>query len=556
MNKNSNQELKKNIFFKKKMLVTVIFFVLLFEGILFINFTSFKSYQRVGIVTVVPLDSLIFLLMGLVFLGISCFSVLQLYKYRTGKLFALYALLLGLSVSLAPCNRLNEPLITVICIICTFGSSLLLLWVIGYLTLLINKRLFRLLQSILVLFIAAGMISQILSFFSLEYLWIYIFSTESVNGSIVLSALFCLIVMGVNYKKSNGYAKKQSKILLSGIGIGVVFFATASFIPSVYLVQNGQSEMETHMELTMIPTETVSSSIPLLLFSGVSIAIIFSLMYRAFVINDMRLKLRYFVIVPAYFLILDVLIITYGDCPLWLLFVLNVLFLIPLFIGLQKILNPVGSAEEQTYQWRLIEEVEREKQELSVYLHDEVLQLLIAFYRQIQADSSGQYSEMKTSLSGLISQVRSISHNLYPTMVEDLGLEQSLLIFTDELRKNYPSIKVTYEYYLADGILPKSLALAFYRISKELVINAAKHSGGLEVNLSLSEDCDGYYIRVRDNGSGFPVPGNDDLLQSPHMGLYTLKKQVMNLQGQIDFNSDSHTGTDYNIYFPKKEAKN
>lgn len=216
-----------------------------------------------------------------------------------------------------------------------------------------------------------------------------------------------------------------------------------------------------------------------------------------------------------------------------------------------KLFGTTENTEEQTYQWRLQEAVEKEKQELSSYLHDEVLQSLIAFYRQIQADESGRFEEMKTSLSELIAQMRNVSHNLYPTMVEDLGLEQSLYIFAAELQKGYPEITINCKYELSDGILPKHLALSFYRIIKELVNNAAKHSGGFEINFLLEEDDKGYDIYVKDNGKGFTLPKNDDLLKSPHMGIYTVKKRVNKLQGKLTFESGYEKGTEYHIFVPK-----
>ncbi len=538
---------------QKHRLAIIVLYFSMFIGLLMLNFITFQSYQKDGIETIVPFDSLVFLLIGIALLGISCFSVLQLYQYKIGKIFSIYVLLIGLALGLAPCNQINEVAVTFMRAVFTYGSSLLLFQVIGYLTLLINKKLFQVFQGILVCSVIAGIVAQILVRFPLKSMWIYIFATESIHGSICLSALFCLMVMTTNYKKSNAYAKKQCKVLLLGIGIGIVLFLLGSVAPNIYMISNGQAETETYIELAMIPNETVAVSVPLLLFAGVSVSIIFMLIHRGFVFYDMRLKLGHFVIVPLYVGVVNILLFAYANCPLWLLFLITILLFVPFLLNIHKIFQPIKSAEEQTYQRRLMEEVEREKQEISSYLHDEVLQSLIAFYRQVQADETRQYVGMKMALSNLISQIRHVSHNLYPTMVEDLGLEQSLYIFTDELKKSYSMIKINYQYMLTDGILPKSFALAFYRISKELVTNAAKHSGGSQIFLLLEEDNEGYYIHIQDNGNGFELPKNGELLQAPHMGIYTVKKQVLGLQGQMSFESNPHTGTSYHIYFPKKE---
>lgn len=88
-----------------------------------------------------------------------------------------------------------------------------------------------------------------------------------------------MALMIVNYKKSNSYTRKQSKTLILGIGAGILLYIAMSVIPNIYLVQNGQIEREAFVEVSMSPTETMLGSLPLLLFSGISIAIIFALLH-------------------------------------------------------------------------------------------------------------------------------------------------------------------------------------------------------------------------------------------------------------------------------------
>lgn len=532
----------------------VVFFLILLMVLMMVNFTAFRSYQEKGILTVVPLNSLFFMMIGIVLLGIASFSVLQLHQYRIGRLFSAYVLLLGLSISLAPCNQLNEAGLSFVRNIFTLGSSVLLFCVVGYLTLLINRKLFRFFRLIIALAAVSSMLLQMLVFFPLESWWIYIWADESVNACILLSALFSLVVMAVNYKESNTYARKQSKILIWGIGAGVLLFLAASVIPNIYLVQNGQAETESFIEISMTPAETVINSFPLLLFSGISVAIIFMLLHREFSLDDTRIGGRWFIIVPLYLGLINILLFLYANTPLWILAILNVLLLIPPVAGVWKCLVAQRNVKEQSDEWRLMAEMDKEKQELSAYLHDEVLQSLIAFYRKVQSDESGRYDDMRTPLAELISQIRNVSHHLYPTMVEDLGLEQSLYIFADEMQKNYPAVKLNYQYKFTEGILPKAYAMTIYRISRELVTNAAKHSGGEQIDLLLKEDAKGYYVMVQDDGNGFLSSENDEFTKSPHMGLYTIKKQIAGLQGRMDMQSARHTGTKYEIYIPKQEG--
>lgn len=540
---------------KKQSIVSMSAFILSLLIILILNYISFGAYQDAGLRSVISVDALVFLLIGTMLLGVSFFTFLQLSAYKTGKLFAMYTFFLGLAISLAPCAQLNKPFITVLWTVCAFGSSLLLFEVIGYLTLTTERKLFKVLRAVLAAAILAGIATQIAALFSIHSAWTYIVSANGMNSCTFLSALFSIFVMLMNYKKCNSFAQKQAKVLLTGIGSGVLLYLAASVIPTLYLVQPqaGKNTQVSIINLSLSPAETITPSVPLLLLSGISIAIIYLLIRREFMRKYAKIKLGYYLLMPIYFIIPNGLLLAYTNSPPWLLICIILFLSFPIgVIGYERIKSGTGDTEEQTYQWRLLEEVEKEKQELSSYLHDEVLQSLIAFYRTIQADGTERYNDMKKPLSNLISEIRQVSHNLYPTMVEDLGLEQSLHIFMDELQAHYPEICISLEYELKTGILPKPFALTVYRIIKELATNAAKHSGTSEILCSLLEDVNGYYIRIKDSGKGFSLPQNPDLLNAPHMGLYTVKKQIRELRGQISFNSNSHEGTDYHIFFPKE----
>ena len=541
---------------KKQYATSTLIFSLLLFAIIIANYFSCKAYQQKGLFSVVSAASIAFLLVGTIILGISCFTFFQLSAYTTGKLFAAYTFLLGLSISLAPCNQLREPIISMLRIACTLASSLLLLQVIGYLTLTAKSRLFKIFHAILSLTVIGSMMIQTVSLFPSEHLWIYILSTSDLLNCVFLSALFSALLMLANYKRSNAFAKKQIKTLLAGLGVGVIVYLPATAIPNIYLVQPSGHADNTMVELLLEPIETTIFSIPLLLLSVVSITIILVLLKREFVLKDSQVKLKYYLAQPVYTVIPLSLLFTYTNCPLWLLTCIALfLFLPTVFENCKRTTSSVNELEEQTYQTHFIEAVEKEKQELSSYLHDEVLQSLIAFYRKIQADDTDRYKSISKDLATLIAEVRGISHSLYPTMVEDLGLEQSLRIFLNELQTNYPEIQIVFEYEFQDGILPKQFSLSIYRIVKELVTNAAKHSDAQKVICDLHEDEHGYYLRIKDNGKGFSLPDSGELLNTPHMGLYTTKKRVHELHGQINFQSLPQMGTDYHIFFPK-EAPN
>ena len=542
--------------FKKQRTTSALAFSVLLFAVIIANYFSCKAYQQKGLFSVVSVASITFLLVGTIILGISCFAFFQLSAYKTGKLFAAYTFLLGLSISLAPCNQLREPIISMLRAACTLASSLLLFQVIGYLTLTAKSNLFKILYAILSLTAIGSMMVQTISLFPSEHPWIYILSASELLNCVFLSALFSALLMLTHYKRSNALAKRQMKTLLAGLGAGVIVYLAAATIPNIYLVQPNGHTGDAMVELWLEPTETTIFSVPLLLLSVISITIIFVLLKREFALKDTQLKLRDYLILPVRTVIPLALLFTYTNCPLWILTCVALFLFLPTVIeSCKQIADNSDKLEEQAYQTRRIAAIEKEKQELSSYLHDEVLQALIAFYRKIQPDDSDRYKGVAKDLANLISEVRTISHNLYPTMVEDLGLEQSLHIFLNELQASYPEIKIAFHYDFQGGILPKQFSLGVYRIVKELATNAAKHSGAQDINCDLSEDKHGYYLKIKDNGTGFSLPDSGELLNTPHMGLYTTQKRIQELKGQISFQSSPQTGSDYHIFFPK-EAPN
>lgn len=539
----------------KSILVLAVFDALLI-GVVIANYGACHAFQSMGLMTVASANSLLFLLIGMVLLGISAFTFLALSAYQTGKLFAVYSLLIGLSIALAPCAQLSSATVNNVNSILAILSSLLLYRTIGQLTLLNNKKIYKVLWAILLVIILVAIASQIASLIAPDATLTAMIAAESVGGSVILAAVFSVLVMAFYYRRSNSYSKKQIRVLLASIGAGIVLYALAYMMPMVYVVRQASvSEGITNIEISFLPETTLLYSIPLLVLSGINVAIIFMLLRREFIHSDTLFKLRHFIFITSFIFLANCVPLIYLSCSLGAIFFFNLVLISPFCIAaFQALKSKHGNAEEGAYQRRLLEELETEREHLSSYLHDEILQSLIAVYRKLHADNSGQFDDTTEHLSKLISQVRSESHNLYPTMVEDLGLEQSLLSFVDELQIQYSAVRITYNYKLTDGILPKALALAFYRIAKELATNAAKHSGGGAISILLNEDAEGYYIRVNDNGHGFSLPNNEDLLSSPHMGLYNVKKLIAGLQGRLSFNSGKEAGTDYYIYIPLKGA--
>lgn len=539
---------------QKRLTFQLTIFWLLLVCVMALNYISIHKIEHPYIRVAVSINSMLFLFIGLMFISVFMFVFVHLSHYKTGRYFAAYTLFIGFSTALVPCLPLNYPLVNITVIMLTLVSCFLLYQTLGLLTQLVKKKLYRFLRLLLLTVLALAAAAQILTYAGLESAALFIAASESSNIAILSCAGFSVLTMVFYYRRSNSYAKKQIQVLSAGVGLGILLFLITTNLPYIYIVQTLPNERVSYLEFFLDPSLSLVSHVPLLLFSGISAAIVLVLFKREFISRENRIGLGEYIGSSAYLFAANAILFFYANIPVWVLILFNLILFIPVAYVFVLLLKRGGSSPEDLYQWNLAEELEKERQQLSAFLHDEVLQSVIALYRQVQAEKTGNNGEMKPHLSRLISQIRDVSHNLYPTIVEDVGLEQSLDCFIAELRAGYPDVEISCEYQISHGALPKSVMLTFYRIIKELATNAVKHSGCTRLFINISEGDSGFFIRVKDNGQGFQWPQNERLLVSSHMGLYTVKRLIAQLQGQMSFQSGSKRGTDFHIYIPEKEA--
>ncbi|QIQ32403.1 histidine kinase [Parageobacillus toebii NBRC 107807] len=214
------------------------------------------------------------------------------------------------------------------------------------------------------------------------------------------------------------------------------------------------------------------------------------------------------------------------------------------------------SQDYKQFHLLLINEQEEEKKKLSVFLHDEVLQNLILLFNKLELLSknkkmdNGVIEDIKESLRNSIFEIREMCHELYPVIVEDLGLEKSLYSLKRKCQTNH-NVIIEIDYNTNLRVIPASLSIQVFRMIKELVCNAIKHSSSKKVFVSVVETNNFLNIKVKDHGIGFKVPNRlSELSQNNHLGLITIQKRVNQLKGTLDIQSEPGAGTCVSITLP------
>lgn len=196
---------------------------------------------------------------------------------------------------------------------------------------------------------------------------------------------------------------------------------------------------------------------------------------------------------------------------------------------------------------------EDERQKIARELHDDIsqrLSLLDMLLRDL-AEVPGpepKLAEARKQLQSLNTDVRLISHQLHPAVLNELGLSASLKALVEEFgqRENMPA---TYLSRDLPAIPAQPAAIAIYRITQEALRNVAKHAGKTHVKVLLEAEGSNLRLQVSDFGIGF-----DQDADSPEardgLGLISMKERAHMAHGTLTITSTLGFGTTVTAEMP------
>lgn len=190
-------------------------------------------------------------------------------------------------------------------------------------------------------------------------------------------------------------------------------------------------------------------------------------------------------------------------------------------------------AERQQSGRRVLAAQEAERVGIARDLHDEVGQLLTGVLLHLDSiagtasDHRGEIDEAKQAVRRALDEVRRISSELRPEMLEHLGLASALTELTTTFGR-ISGIRVERRF---DPLLPKlesDTELAVYRIAQESLTNVARHSQAGRVTVALDRGLDTVLLRVADDGLGFDTSSPDE-----HGGLRSMRERALLVDGAL-----------------------
>ncbi|MFJ5758622.1 PAS domain-containing protein [Neobacillus sp. NPDC093182] len=196
--------------------------------------------------------------------------------------------------------------------------------------------------------------------------------------------------------------------------------------------------------------------------------------------------------------------------------------------------------ELQKMMTTIIDVQEEERKRLSRNLHDGIGQNLyshlITINRLLSEMDHPLLWQMQNEATQLIEEIRDISWELRPSVLDDLGLVPAIRSFLSRFSENY-HIDVYFECVL-NRRLDISIELTIYRIIQEALTNIRKYAEVSDAAVTIREMDEVVRVMIEDKGKGFELNS-----QSRGVGLFSMDERARAVGGELTINSSPGKGT-------------
>ena len=168
---------------------------------------------------------------------------------------------------------------------------------------------------------------------------------------------------------------------------------------------------------------------------------------------------------------------------------------------------------------------EQEQRRISRELHDEIGQSLLVLRLQVrqieqklgneQADARAECLEVLSNLNKFVENVRRLSRDLSPTIIEDLGLSIALQHLINGFTQRH-DLQTNIELMPnLDGLFPREAQVNIYRIFQESLTNIGKYAQASNLTVAVTRNGGIVSFLLEDNGKGFQL---EEILGRPPAG--------------------------------------
>jgi two-component system sensor histidine kinase UhpB len=207
---------------------------------------------------------------------------------------------------------------------------------------------------------------------------------------------------------------------------------------------------------------------------------------------------------------------------------------------------------------QLSEQEELSRKKFARILHEQVGQNLAALkiicidimneYAGVRPKMKDVLSSFITTLDDTIGSTRKLTSELYPVVLDALGLVPAVSWYGDlVLKPKKINILIHIDHFVEN--LSSEYKLSLFRIIQEAFHNIIKHASATEVKIELKKLDGSIRLTIKDNGIGCDM-GKVRKKESKGIGIMLMKERALSLAGQFKFKSDLNRGTKIMINIP------
>jgi two-component system, NarL family, sensor histidine kinase DegS len=215
--------------------------------------------------------------------------------------------------------------------------------------------------------------------------------------------------------------------------------------------------------------------------------------------------------------------------------------------------------QRQAFTSQILKAHEDERKTIARELHDDSIQSLRAIasrlqsllnedHQQVPAHFKEQLELSRDTVYHVSEDLRRLSVNLRPSILDDLGLVEALRSLVDKF--NSSSIKAKFIVEGNNRKLSPDADVVLFRFVQEALTNIGRHSEATEASVELDYNSETVNILVRDNGRGFTLPEPiSKLAKGNKFGIIGMQERARILNGDFKIFSNSGEGTSVSIEF-------
>jgi signal transduction histidine kinase len=204
------------------------------------------------------------------------------------------------------------------------------------------------------------------------------------------------------------------------------------------------------------------------------------------------------------------------------------------------------------------------RKRIALELHDGISQNLSAIKLKIEqylfAMTKGKTNEYSLgqsvvlNIQNTIEEIRRISMDLHPSILDDLGLLQTIDWLCKEFRATHSRMDIRKKFSIREENVPEALKITIFRIIQESLNNVLKHANATETSVEIDNPCNGIRLCVADNGVGFTSGCNSNSAFNTGLGLKSMQERAKSTGGVFEIDSAVGEGAKVRVFWSRQKV--